>query len=110
MAGTHKGKIAKGPQKSYAACLKVVTSLVLHPAGSPVPAEGLMLYKVVSNKQVTERANISHCYLEVSLIYSRTPNLQNPPTSKKYINFLREVTSFDWLATTPLGPSSSSST
>lgn len=107
MAGTHEGKIAKGPQKSYAACLKVVTSWVLFPAGSPFPTEGLVLYKVVSNKQVTERANIRHCYLEVSLIYSRTQFCKIPPAN---VNFLREVTLFDWLTLIPLGPSSSSST
>lgn len=52
-----------------------------------------MLYKAVSNKQVTERANIRHCHLEFSLIYHRT-QFCNPPHTQINTNFLREMTLF----------------
>lgn len=71
-----KANLPKIQGSHNTACLWVATLLVLFPAGSPVPKQGLMLCKFLSNEQVTKKEPTlfgGFSYIQ------QNPILQNPP-------------------------------
>lgn len=74
-----QAKLPKDQGRHNAACLWVATLLVLFPAESPVPKQGLMLCKFLSSEQVTKKEPTSGTVIWRFLLHTAEPNSAKSP-------------------------------